>query len=1150
MTSSGPSYRLFCLLFWLVATWGRAQVPGSIDGLDANIVGSSVLATAVQPDGKIIIAGRFDSVLGVPRGNIARLNADGSLDLGFDPKTNADVLSVAIQRDGKILIGGGFLAVQPHGAANPTARLCLARLNADGSLDESFDPKPDGTIHNVLVQPDGKILLAGEFLGLQPNGAPSQTARQFAARVNEDGSLDTGFNPKPNNHVTNVALQPDGKILLSGLFTTLQPNGAPTATTRQRIARVNADGSLDAGFDLTANNQVYGVAVQPDGKIVVAGVFEGLSSNVGAGGSGGRYVARVNADGSADTSFTPNPNSGVYSVALQADGKILLGGNFDSFQPDGVATPTARKKVARLNADGSLDSAINLDLDDSVTSVALQADGKILLGGFFSTAKAAGASTTMPRKLLARLNNSAALQPLTSPDETQVRWQRAGSAPEVSEVSFEMSIDDGMNWTPLGAGSRVGTTADWRLTGLTLPASGRLRARGFTHGGYQNGTTGWIEKLGTFPSPMPVTKAITNATPSSAVLNGSLNPYGATGVTAQFEWGTSSTQLTNTTPLVAIGSGSTPVVVQATLTSLTRNTIYYYRLRADHPELGTLRGAILNFVASDVHPPEVTSRPATNLVADGATLNASVLPNNLATTVYFEWGTTTGYGSQTAATDVGNGLLPLVTSAELSGLVAGQTYHYRVVAANEAGTVMGDDRTFTPSAGAPQPQDDAVLIDGAANIRVLDNDAGAGGEALTLVGIDPEAPAAHGMAQVVGNLVAYFPNDGMLRDEFGYLVRNAAGKTAKAMVRAYRLSEVRGQYFGVLTNESGTGKVNLEIGPSGAFSMLLTWLGQDYPVKARLDSDRSFVAVFARKNSAPGALLLLEIQFDPFLGQVVAKLTDSVVGGPFVFAVSRGGEADTAVDAVRGQLYTTTIDVPETGSAAPELALHDGPSAAASFAAYRGSGFAVVKIAKNRSARFVGQMPDTAKFSAGSAVSRRTYAFYSALYRIKRRALGSVTGQAVLQSTFELRSSSLTWQREADSRDEIFNGAFNTPAFLNGDRYTPPTRGQLLQIGLELMSGALSNANLDLTLGGLNADVRQALKFVPGSVRMVGANPTRVKLKISPKTGTFAGSFLHDAAQKTTKFSGIFITSPFQIREGRGSFRGLGAGGKVRIAKP
>jgi hypothetical protein len=155
-----------------------------------------------------------------------------------------------------------------------------------------------------------------------------------------------------------------------------------------------------------------------------------------------------------------------------------------------------------------------------------------------------------------------------------------------------------------------------------------------------------------------------------------------------------------------------------------------------------------------------------------------------------------------------------------------------------------------------------------------------------------------------------------------------------------------------------------------------------------------------------------------------------------------------------------------------------------------------------------------------------------------------------LQSDFELRGDSLRWQRQGDNRDTIFPGAFNTPAFLNGDRYTAPTRGQLLQIGLELLAGAFSNANLNMTLGGLNPELAQRLKFVPGSVRVVGENPAAVKLKISVKTGTFSGSFMHDVSQETTKFSGIFITSPFQIREGRGSFRGVGAGGKVRIAKP
>ncbi len=123
------------------------------------------------------------------------------------------------------------------------------------------------------MQADGKVLLGGAFTTLQPNGAASPTTRNDIARVNADGTLDTGFDPRANSTVYSVAVQADGKVLLGGIFTTLQPNGAPSATARNRIARVNADGTLETGFDPNAGNIVYSVAVQANGKVLLGGNF-------------------------------------------------------------------------------------------------------------------------------------------------------------------------------------------------------------------------------------------------------------------------------------------------------------------------------------------------------------------------------------------------------------------------------------------------------------------------------------------------------------------------------------------------------------------------------------------------------------------------------------------------------------------------------------------------------------------------------------------------------------------------------------------------------------------------------------------------------------------------------------------------------------
>ena len=399
---------LTSLIFLGTAPLTRAEVPGTPDSFDANVGGFSVSATAIQTDGKTILVGSFTSVLGVPRGSIARLNADGSLDMGFNPKTVQGniVKCVAVQADGKILLGGacGFTSRQPKGAPAAPVRMYAARLNADGSLDASFEPNPNSDVYSVVVQSDGKILLGGEFTTLQPSGAAAPTARNKIARLNADGSLDVDFDPNASSTVKTIAVQADGKILIGGQFNTLQPNGAATASARDCVARLNADGSLEKDFDPKADSWVDLVATQVDGKILLGGNFTTLQPNGAATPTTRKYAARLNADGSLDKGFDPNADSDVFCMAVQTDGKVLLGGKFTTLQPNGAASATARSKVARVNADGSLDAGFDPKADGFVESVVVQADGKILLAGRFTTLQPNGATSAIKRGLFARLN--------------------------------------------------------------------------------------------------------------------------------------------------------------------------------------------------------------------------------------------------------------------------------------------------------------------------------------------------------------------------------------------------------------------------------------------------------------------------------------------------------------------------------------------------------------------------------------------------------------------------------------------------------------------------------------------------------------------------------------------------------------------------
>ena len=203
------------------------------------------------------------------------------------------------------------------------------------------------------------------------------------AKLGEDGLLDasfdttTGVQGGPAPAVRSIAVQSDGKVLIGGLF------AAYNGTAVGSLARLNTDGSLDTSFDITTgtNDRINSIAVQSDGKVLIGGKFTSYK-----GTAVGR-LARLNTDGSLDTSFdtTTGTNGEVWSVAIQSDGKILIGGNFASYNG------TALKSLARLNTNGLLDAtfvtttgANNIVWSITVIAGAGNSD-KIFIGGAFTS---------------------------------------------------------------------------------------------------------------------------------------------------------------------------------------------------------------------------------------------------------------------------------------------------------------------------------------------------------------------------------------------------------------------------------------------------------------------------------------------------------------------------------------------------------------------------------------------------------------------------------------------------------------------------------------------------------------------------------------------------------------------------------------------
>jgi uncharacterized delta-60 repeat protein len=421
----------------------RLNPNGSIDGTfnpGGEGPSGAILALARQPDGKILIGGSAAFYNGMLRGLITRLNADGTPDASFisgSSNANSTVETIAVQSDGKILIGGFFTSF------NGTPRNRIARLNADGSLDTTFDPGSgfNNPVFSIVPQPDGKILVGGAFR--QYNGAPANGI----VRLNNDGSLDATFNPSgigANTGVETIVLQPNGRILVGGFFSSFNGTATPLG-----LVRLNSSGTIETAFTLggltgtitaiailpnnsflaggifnngtetsrgiasfefplgtsfgasSANGDILSIAVLPDGKFLVGGSFTQYN------GEQRRRLVRLNAGGNIDSSFSVSVNTaGIVSrIAVQPDSKIIAAGDFQ------LANGTPRSRIARLNADGSLDTTFNTGAgaNASIIALALQPDGKIVIGGFFT------AYNNVPRNRIARLNVDGSLDETFNP---------------------------------------------------------------------------------------------------------------------------------------------------------------------------------------------------------------------------------------------------------------------------------------------------------------------------------------------------------------------------------------------------------------------------------------------------------------------------------------------------------------------------------------------------------------------------------------------------------------------------------------------------------------------------------------------------------------------------------------------------------------
>lgn len=409
------------LQFALFCTGALADpvVSPAQDGYNPNVDGL-VYCSVMQPDGSLVIGGKFTRVQGQARTSLARIKVDGSLDESFNlsvqklaggsTDAGASVTALALQANGNLILGGDFDTV--GGAAHTH----LARSSGTGVVDSSFTP----TVNQLLVpstfrlkaltvQRDGKILVGGHFDSFQLQGAAADTrvVKSNLLRLNTDGTLDTSLTVSTSDLVNAILIRPDNSIIVGGGFATISqgPFASSDHLAIPRLARIKANGELDTTFVPTPNNRVNALVNAQDGDLYIGGLFTTLKPLDLSAARPVNCLARLNANGTLDADFSTSANGEVWSLALQPDGALLVGGNFSElvYAKSGSYSTTATSYVGRVKANGYPDKALYTYLNEVVSTIAVQSDGNILLGGYFTRVSVAGDSLSTPRNHLLRV---------------------------------------------------------------------------------------------------------------------------------------------------------------------------------------------------------------------------------------------------------------------------------------------------------------------------------------------------------------------------------------------------------------------------------------------------------------------------------------------------------------------------------------------------------------------------------------------------------------------------------------------------------------------------------------------------------------------------------------------------------------------------
>ncbi|MGY3088601.1 putative delta-60 repeat protein [Hymenobacter sp. UYAg731] len=585
------------------------------------------------------------------------------------------VNALAVQPDGKILTAGGFDFV--NGAMVGK----LQRLNADGTTDATFNvggTGANGFLSSIVLQPDGKILVGGGFTTF--NGQ----ALAMVVRLNANGSLDPGFifaTANSTRQISSIALQPDGKILVGS------GNSQPSATNPQigGLVRLLPNGALDASFNIgtgiTQGGLVSAILVQADGNIVVGGSF------VDFNGQNLPLLVRLTPSGAFDPTFIYNtPNTAYYvggtisALLQQPDGKLLAAGNFGL----SVAAPSVR--ITRFLSDGTIDNTFQTGTgpNSSVRSMARDPSGNIIIGGAFTQVNG------INRNRLARLTSTGALD---------VNYgDPAGASSTVNAVAL----------TPGGQAVVGGAFAQYNTVANT---AGLVRLNATT-GLLDNAFAPAIEARGTFNQAVPLASG-------QLLVNGNftqLNGFAVPGTNASVR------------RLNANGTLDPSFASQATATGLIQavqpnGSFYLLATQLSTPTAPSFLQRLLGTGAVDNGFTAALFGPTTGSVLNWAQPQGAIAQSSGRLLVF---GRFTSYGSLTG----------------LSGLVR----------LNADGT---PDNSFTPAAGTATRRVLQVLTQPSGKLLVVSDDTNSPGTTLVRLNADGTADNTFTVGTAAGTGAIY-----------------------------------------------------------------------------------------------------------------------------------------------------------------------------------------------------------------------------------------------------------------------------------------------------------------------------------------------------------------------------------------------------------